>query len=47
MTLAGTTIAIVLGAPSGTIGRDPSAKALVWTTPRGSATESGHPDSDF
>ena len=47
MTLAGTTITIVLGTPSGTSGRDPSAKALVWTTPHGTATESGHPDSDF
>jgi hypothetical protein len=47
MTLSGSTITIVLGTPSGTVGRDPSAKALVWTTPHGNATESGHPDSDF
>jgi len=47
MSLSGSTITIVLGTPSGTIQRDPSAKALVWTTPHGTATESGHPDSDF
>jgi hypothetical protein len=47
MTLSGNTITIVLGTLSGTITRDPSAKALVWTTPHGTATESGHPDSDF
>jgi hypothetical protein len=47
MSLSGSTITIVLGTPSGTISRDPSAKALVWTTPHGSVTESGHPDSDF
>jgi hypothetical protein len=47
MTLSGDTITIVLGTPSGTVYRDPSAKELVWTTPQGAATESGHPDSDF
>jgi hypothetical protein len=47
MTLSGNTITIVLGTPSGTIRRDPSAKDLVWATPHGTATESGHPDSDF
>jgi hypothetical protein len=47
MTLSGNTITIVLGSPSGTIYRDPSAKTMVWTTPQGQATESGHPDSNF
>jgi hypothetical protein len=47
MTLSGNTITIVLGSPSGTIYRDPSAKTMVWTTPQGHATESGHPDSNF
>jgi len=47
MSLSGDTITVVLGSLSGTITRDPSAKALVWTTPHGTATESGHPDSDF
>lgn len=47
MTLSGSTITIVLGTLSGTISCDPSAKALVWTTPYGTATESGHADSNF
>jgi hypothetical protein len=47
MTLSGSTITIVLGTLSGTSSRDPSAKALVWTTPYGTATESGHADSNF
>jgi hypothetical protein len=47
MTLSGNTITIVLGTLSGTTNRDPSAKTMVWTTPAGTATESGHPDSNF
>jgi hypothetical protein len=47
MTLSGNSITIVLGTPSGMIRHDPSAKQLAWTTPYGTATESGHPDSDF
>jgi len=47
MTLSGNTITIVLGTLSGTTHRDPSAKTMVWTTPEGTATESGHPDSNF
>ena len=47
MTLSGSTVTIVLGTASGTPTRDPSAKDLVWGTPQGSATESGHPDSNF
>jgi hypothetical protein len=47
MTLSGNTITIVLGTHAGTITRNPSAKALVWTTPHGTATESGHADSNF
>jgi hypothetical protein len=47
MTLTGSTVTIVLGTVSGTPSRDPSAKDMVWTTPQGSATESGHPDSNF
>ena len=47
MTLSGNTITIVLGTHAGTITRNPSAKALVWTTPYGTATESGHADSNF
>jgi hypothetical protein len=47
MTLSGSTVTIVLGTASGTPTRDPSAKDMVWTTLQGSATESGHPDSNF
>ncbi len=47
MTLSGSTITIVLGTLSGTTHHDPSAKTMVWTTPHGTATESGHPDSNF
>ena len=47
MTLSGSTITIVLGTLLGTTNRDPSAKTMVWTTPHGTATESGHPDSNF
>jgi hypothetical protein len=47
MTLSGSTVTIVLGTLSGTTHRDPSAKTMVWTTPQGTATESGHPDSNF
>jgi chitinase len=47
MTLSGSTVTIVLGMVSGTPSRDPSAKDMVWSTPQGSATESGHPDSNF
>jgi len=47
MTLSGNTVTIVLGTVSGTPSRDPSAKDMVWWTLQGSATESGHPDSNF
>jgi hypothetical protein len=47
MSLSGNTVTIVLGTASGTPTRDPSAKDMVWSTAQGSATESGHPDSNF
>jgi hypothetical protein len=47
MTLSGDTVTIVLGTVSGTPTRDPSAKDMIWSTLQGSATESGHPDSNF
>jgi hypothetical protein len=47
MTLSGSTVTVVLGTASGTPSRDPSAKGMVWSTLQGSATESGHPDSNF
>jgi hypothetical protein len=47
MTLAGSTITIVLGTASGTIFRDTSAKDMFWWTYQGSATESGLSDPNF
>ena len=47
MTLGGDTVTIVLGTVTGTTRRDPAGQELVWTTPQGTATESGRPDSDF
>ena len=44
---SGSTVTIVLGTVSGTPSRDPSAKDMVWWTLQGSATETGHPDSNF
>jgi hypothetical protein len=47
MTLSGTTVTIVLGTPVGTAHRDTTAKAMTWTTPQGTAPESGPLDPDF
>ena len=47
MTLSGNTITIVLGTPVGNAHRDTTAKAMTWSTPQGSATESGALDADF
>jgi len=47
MALSGSTVTIVLGTASGSPTRDPSAKDMIWSTLQGSATESGHPDSNF
>jgi hypothetical protein len=47
MTLSGTTVTIVLGTPVGNAHRDTTAKAMTWTTPQGTATESGALDADF
>jgi chitinase len=48
MTLVGnSTVRIVLGPTSGHAHHNNSAKAMVWTTPQGTATESGPLDADF
>jgi hypothetical protein len=47
MTLSGNTVTIVLGTPVGSAHRDTTAKAMTWTTPEGTATESGALDADF
>jgi beta-glucanase (GH16 family) len=47
MTLSGNTVTIVLGAPVGNAHRDTTAKAMTWSTPQGTTTESGALDADF
>ncbi len=47
MTLSGNTITIVLGTAVGNAHRNTTAKAMTWTTPQGTATESGALDADF
>ena len=47
MTVSGNTVTIVLGAPVGNAHRDTTAKAMTWSTPQGTATESGVVDADF
>jgi hypothetical protein len=47
MALSGSIVTIVLGTPVGGAHRDTTAKAMTWTTPQGTATESGPSDADF
>jgi hypothetical protein len=47
MTLAGSTVTILLGTASGTIFRDTSGQDMVWWTYHGSANESGLIDPNF
>ena len=47
MTLAGSTVTIVLGTASNHIRRDTSAQNMVWWTYHGNAGESGLPDSEL
>ena len=47
MTLAGSTVTIVLGTASGSILRDTSAQGMVWWTYHGNANESGLSDQNF
>jgi hypothetical protein len=47
MTLAGSTVTIVLGTASGSILRDTSAQNMVWWTYHGNAGESGLSDQNF
>jgi hypothetical protein len=47
MTLAGSTVTIVLGTASGTIHRDTSTVEMVWWTYYGSVNESGLSDQNF
>jgi hypothetical protein len=47
MALSGSTVTIVLGTPVGNAHLDATAKAMTWTTPQGTAIESGVLDADF
>jgi len=47
MTASGNTVTIVLGARSHGVPIENSTSTIVWTTPNGSATESGPADTDF
>jgi hypothetical protein len=47
MTASGNTVTIVLGTRSHGVPMENSASTMVWTTPSGSATESGTADTDF
>jgi hypothetical protein len=47
MNLSGATVTIVLGTRSGTAHHHTTPTAMVWTTPEGTATESGPADVEF
>ena len=47
MTLAGRVVTVVLGTPSGKVHDEKKAGTMVWTTPSGTATESGVADNEF
>jgi hypothetical protein len=47
MTLSGSTVTVVLGTRVGTAHHHTSPTTIVWTTPDGTATESGPPDVEF
>jgi chitinase len=47
MTLSGSVVTIVLGTRVGIPHLDTTAKAMTWSTPEGTATESGPLDADF
>jgi hypothetical protein len=47
MTLAGKVVTVVLGTPSGKVHDEKKAGTMVWTTPSGTANESGPADNEF
>jgi hypothetical protein len=47
MTLSGTTVTVVLGTRSGIAHHHTAPTTMIWTTPDGTATESGPPDAEF
>ncbi len=47
MTASGNKVTIVLGSLSGTVHDQKRPATMIWTTPKGTATESGPKDVDF
>jgi hypothetical protein len=47
MTLSGSVVTIVLGTPAGKVGNEQKNGTMIWTTPTGTATESGPADNEF
>jgi len=47
MTLSGSAVRIVLGAPSGKAFHQKQLGTMIWTAPSGTATESGPADNEF
>ena len=47
MTASGNKVTIVLGTLSGTAHAQNKPATMIWTTPKGTATESGPKDLDF
>jgi hypothetical protein len=47
LTISGTTVTVVLGTPTGTAHHHTAPTTMVWTTPGGTATESGAADVEF
>jgi len=47
MTLSGNVVRVILGTPSHQSFDQKKAGTMVWTTPSGTATESGAADNEF
>jgi hypothetical protein len=47
MTLTGSVVRVILGTPSGKSLHQKNVGTMVWTTPSGTAIESGLPDNEF
>jgi len=47
MTLTGSVVKVILGTPTGKALHQKNVGTMVWTTPSGTAIESGLPDNEF
>jgi hypothetical protein len=47
MTVSGNTVTIVLGTASGSVHKETNPATMIWSTPQGTANESGPSDVDF